>query len=50
MLEYIGFHQEAFFVVFHGLTDQQARLTPTASTLCIVNSTREGCLRGAPVF
>jgi hypothetical protein len=33
--EYLAFHQSAFFAVSYGLTDEQARLTPTVSALSI---------------
>jgi uncharacterized damage-inducible protein DinB len=33
--EYLAYHQSAFFAVAHGLTDEQARLTPTVSELSI---------------
>jgi uncharacterized damage-inducible protein DinB len=35
LLEYLKFQQTAFFAVAYGLTNEQARCTPTASTLCI---------------
>ncbi len=33
--EYLAFHQSAFFAVAHGLTDEQARATPSVSALSI---------------
>jgi uncharacterized damage-inducible protein DinB len=33
--EYLAYHQSAFFAVAHGLTDEQARMTPTVSELSI---------------
>jgi uncharacterized damage-inducible protein DinB len=33
--EYLAYHQSAFFAVSYGLTDEQARLTPTVSELSI---------------
>jgi uncharacterized damage-inducible protein DinB len=33
--EYLSFHQSAFFAVAYGLTDEQARSTPTVSALSI---------------
>jgi uncharacterized damage-inducible protein DinB len=33
--EYLAYHQSAFFAVSYGLTDEQARLTPTVSALSI---------------
>ncbi len=33
--EYLAFHQSAYFAVSYGLTDEQARSTPTVSTLSI---------------
>jgi uncharacterized damage-inducible protein DinB len=33
--EYLSYHQSAFFAVAYGLTDEQARLTPTVSALSI---------------
>ena len=33
--EYLAFHQSAFFAVAYGLTDEQARSTPTVSALSI---------------
>ena len=33
--EYLAYHQSAFFAVAYGLTDEQARLTPTVSELSI---------------
>ena len=33
--EYLSYHQSAFFAVSYGLTDEQARLTPTDSALSI---------------
>ncbi|MDT7733163.1 MAG: hypothetical protein QOE12_337 [Mycobacterium sp.] len=33
--EYLSYHQSAFFAVSYGLTDEQARLTPTVSALSI---------------
>jgi uncharacterized damage-inducible protein DinB len=33
--EYLAYHQSAFFAVAHGLTDDQARSTPTVSALSI---------------
>jgi uncharacterized damage-inducible protein DinB len=33
--EYLAYHQSAFFAVAYGLTDEQARLTPTVSALSI---------------
>jgi uncharacterized damage-inducible protein DinB len=35
LLEYLKYQHTAFFAVSHGLTDEQARCTPTVSTLCI---------------
>jgi uncharacterized damage-inducible protein DinB len=35
LLEFLKFHHTAFLAVSHGLTDEQARSTPTSSTLCI---------------
>ena len=35
MLEYLKYQHTAFLAVSHGLTDEQARSTPTVSTLCI---------------
>ena len=29
--EYLAYHQSAFFAVAYGLTDEQARMTPTVS-------------------
>ena len=33
--EYLAYHQSAFFAVAYGLTDEQARSTPTVSELSI---------------
>jgi hypothetical protein len=33
--EYLAYHQSAFFAVAYGLTDEQARSTPSVSTLSI---------------
>jgi uncharacterized damage-inducible protein DinB len=33
--EYLSYHQSAYFAVAYGLTDEQARLTPTAGELSI---------------
>jgi uncharacterized damage-inducible protein DinB len=33
--EYLAYHQSAFFAVAYGLTDEQARLSPTVSALSI---------------
>src|SRR5262249_6851392 len=33
--EYLAYHQSAYFAVSYGLTDEQARSTPTASALSI---------------
>ncbi|BBZ49500.1 DinB family protein [Mycobacterium heidelbergense] len=33
--EFLAFHQSAYFAVSHGLTDEQARSTPSASALSI---------------
>jgi uncharacterized damage-inducible protein DinB len=33
--EYLAYHQSAFFGVAYGLTDEQARMTPTVSALSI---------------
>jgi uncharacterized damage-inducible protein DinB len=33
--EYLAYHQSAFFAVAYGLTDEQARMTPTVSDLSI---------------
>jgi uncharacterized damage-inducible protein DinB len=33
--EYLSYHQSAFFAVAYGLTDEQARLTPTVGALSI---------------
>jgi len=33
--EYLAYHQSAFFAVAYGLTDDQARMTPTVSELSI---------------
>jgi uncharacterized damage-inducible protein DinB len=33
--EYLSYHQSAFFAVAYGLTDEQARLTPTVSALSV---------------
>ncbi len=33
--EYLSYHQGAFFAVAYGLTDEQARLTPTVSELSV---------------
>ena len=33
--EYLSYHQSAFFAVAYGLTDEQARLTPTVSELSV---------------
>jgi uncharacterized damage-inducible protein DinB len=35
LLEYLKYQHTAFLAVSHGLTDERARCTPTASTLCI---------------
>lgn len=35
LLEFLAFQQNAFFAVAHGLTDDQARATPSVSTLSI---------------
>lgn len=35
LLEYVRYHHAAFVAVSHGLTDEQARSTPTVSTLSI---------------
>lgn len=35
LIEYIAQQQDAFRIVAFGLTDEQARLTPTAGTLSI---------------
>ena len=35
MLEYLKFQHTAFLAASHGLTDEQARSTPTVSALCI---------------
>ena len=33
--EFVSYHQGAYFAVAYGLTDEQARSTPSASTLSI---------------
>ena len=33
--EYLAYHQSAFFAVAYGLTDEQARSTPSVSALSI---------------
>src|SRR5271157_2379867 len=33
--EYLAYHQSAYFAVSYGLTDEQARSTPSASALSI---------------
>src|ERR1700761_1777274 len=33
--EYLAYHQSAYFAVSYGLTDEQARSTPTSSALSI---------------
>ncbi|WP_445164226.1 DinB family protein [Mycobacterium sp. Dal123C01] len=33
--EFLAFHQSAYFAVAHGLTDEQARSTPSASALSV---------------
>src|ERR1700733_10215827 len=33
--EYLAYHQSAFFEVAYGLTDEQARMTPTVSALSV---------------
>ena len=35
VLEYLKYQHTALFAASHGLTDEQARRTPTVSTLCI---------------
>jgi Protein of unknown function (DUF664) len=35
LLEYLQYQRNAFLAVSRGLTDEQARSTPTTSTLCI---------------
>ncbi|WP_197375568.1 DinB family protein [Mycolicibacterium baixiangningiae] len=35
LIEFLAFNQNAFFAVAHGLTDEQARSTPSVSTLSI---------------
>ena len=35
LLEYLKYQHSAFLAVSHGLTDEQARCTPTVSALCI---------------
>lgn len=35
LIEFLRFNQDAFFSVAHGLTDEQARATPSASALSI---------------
>jgi uncharacterized damage-inducible protein DinB len=35
LLEYFRYQHQAFFVTSYGLTDEQARRTPTVSSLCI---------------
>jgi uncharacterized damage-inducible protein DinB len=35
LLEYLVYQHNAFLAVSYGLTDEQARCTPTVSTLCI---------------
>jgi uncharacterized damage-inducible protein DinB len=35
LLEFLRYHQTAFLAVSHGLTDEQARRTPTVSSLSI---------------
>ncbi len=35
LLQFLAFQQNAFFAVSHGLTDEQARSTPSVSTLSI---------------
>lgn len=35
LIEFLGFNQNAFFSVAHGLTDEQARATPSVSALSI---------------
>jgi hypothetical protein len=35
LLEYLRYQHSAFIAVSRGLTDEQARRTPTTSTLCI---------------
>ncbi|KWX20826.1 DinB family protein [Mycolicibacterium wolinskyi] len=35
LLEFLAFQQNAFFAVAHGLTDEQARATPSVSTLSV---------------
>ena len=33
--EYLAYHQSAYFAVSYGLTDEQARSTPSASALSV---------------
>lgn len=33
--EFVSYHQQAYFAIAYGLTDEQARLTPSASALSI---------------
>ena len=33
--EYLAFHQSAYFAVWYGLTDEQARSTPSVSALSV---------------
>ena len=35
LIEFLRFNQNAFFSVAHGMTDEQARATPSASALSI---------------
>src|SRR6201999_3297592 len=46
--EYLAFHQSAYFAVAYGLTDEQARSSPSASALLIggpvKHATRMQCI------
>ena len=35
LINFLAFQQDAFFAVAHGLTDEQARSTPSVSSLSI---------------
>ena len=44
LIGFVAFQQNAFFAVAHGLTDEQARATPSVSALSIGGSLMNGTL------
>src|ERR1700724_963396 len=46
--EYLAYHQSAFFAVAYGLTDEQARMTPTVSALSIGGLGKNAAAPDAP--